>query len=103
MPWVGRDVLWAGEWNTMVEGTQEKVWAHRRSKVPLLGRARGGREDHHMNLSAHMSAGSQRAGHLWCRLQVVRSHFLGIWETGVLLCRLRVAGILFCELKAAGG
>ena len=34
-------MLWAGEWNAMAEGTQEKVWAHRRSKVQLLGRVRG--------------------------------------------------------------
>ena len=43
----------AGEWNTMAEGTQEKVWAHRRSKVLLLGRARGGGADCHRNLPAH--------------------------------------------------
>ena len=29
---------WAGEWNAIAEGTQEKVWTHRRGKVPLLGR-----------------------------------------------------------------
>ena len=37
-------MLWAGEWNTMAEGTWEEVWAHRTTKVPLLGRARGGGE-----------------------------------------------------------
>ena len=26
----------------MAEETQEEVWAHRRSKMPLLGRGRGG-------------------------------------------------------------
>ena len=35
-------MLQAGEWNATAEGTWEKVWAHRRSKAPLLGRARGG-------------------------------------------------------------
>ena len=37
----GSSVLQAGEWNGIAEGTQEKVWAHRRSKAPLLERARG--------------------------------------------------------------
>ena len=31
----------AGEWSATAEGNWEEVWAHRRSKVPLLGRARG--------------------------------------------------------------
>ena len=43
-------MLWAGEWNAMAEGTWEKIWACRRSKVPLLGRVRGGGTDHHRNL-----------------------------------------------------
>ena len=34
-------MLWAGEWNAMAEGTWEKIWARRRSKVTLLGRVRG--------------------------------------------------------------
>ena len=32
---------WAGERNTTAEGNWEEIWAHRRSKMPLLGRARG--------------------------------------------------------------
>ena len=40
----------AGKWNATAEGTQEDVWAHRRSKVPLLERVRGGGADHHRNL-----------------------------------------------------
>ena len=60
----GECVLWAGEWNAMAEGTQEKVWAHRRGKVPLLGRAREG-ADRHRKLPVpdfvHMPVGSQRA------------------------------------------
>ena len=35
----------AGEQNTTAKGTQEEVWACRRSKAPLLGRAREGRID----------------------------------------------------------
>ena len=38
----------------MAEGTQEKVWAHRRRKPPLLARAREGGEDCHRNLLVHM-------------------------------------------------
>ena len=33
---------WAKKWNTMTEGTWEKVWTHRRNKAPLMGR---GEED----------------------------------------------------------
>ena len=47
-------MLQAGEWNTMVEGTWEKVWAHRRSKVLFLGKTRGGGADNHRNLPAHV-------------------------------------------------
>ena len=46
-------MLWAREWNARVERTWEKVWAQRRSKAPLLGRARGGGSDHHRNLPVH--------------------------------------------------
>ena len=35
-----------GEWSTTAKGIWEEVWAHRRSKVPLLGRGREGGEDH---------------------------------------------------------
>ena len=58
----GSGVLWARDWNATAEGTCEKVWACRRSKVPLLGRARGGGADLHRNLPVPMSVGSQRMG-----------------------------------------
>ena len=35
-------VPWAGEQSTTVKGAWKRAWAHRRSKAPLLGRARGG-------------------------------------------------------------
>ena len=38
---LGSSVPWVREWDTTAKGTWEEVWAHRRSKVPLLGRARG--------------------------------------------------------------
>ena len=38
---LGSSVPWAGEWSATAEGTQEEVWAWRRSKASLLGRARG--------------------------------------------------------------
>ena len=34
----GSSTLRAGEWKAMAEGTQEKVWTHRRGKAQLLGR-----------------------------------------------------------------
>ena len=34
----GSNTLRAGEWKATTEGTWEKVWTHRRDKVPVLGR-----------------------------------------------------------------
>ena len=48
--------LRAEEWNDTAEGTQEEVWACRRSKLPLLGRVRGGGMDHHRNPPVHAQA-----------------------------------------------
>ena len=31
-------MLRAGEWKATTEGTWEKIWTHRRDKVPVLGR-----------------------------------------------------------------
>ena len=67
-------VLWAGEWNAMAEGTQEKVWACRKSKVPLLGSARGGEADCHKNIFLYTHADSWRTG-LW----VARHLLCGLW------------------------
>ena len=33
-------MLQAGEWNAPAEGAQEKVWAYRRSKAPIVGEAK---------------------------------------------------------------
>ena len=38
---LGDSVSRAGEQSTRAERTQEEVWAHRRRKMPFLGRARG--------------------------------------------------------------
>ena len=43
---LGSTEQWAGEWSTIAEATLEEVWAHRRSKVPLLGKRRGGVDCH---------------------------------------------------------
>ena len=85
MPGVGElcATIWGVEHH--VEGTREKVLAHRRSKATLLGRARAGWEDRHSNIAAHLSVGSQRAGHLWCRLQAVNSNLPRLWRTGNFL------------------
>ena len=62
-------MLWAGEWNAMAGGTREKVWAHRRSKAPLLGRLEEeGRTA--IGISLCMQVGSERvrnpgAGYEW--------------------------------------
>ena len=67
--WWGSGKPQAEEWNATAEGTREKVWACRRGKAPLLGRARGGGVDAIGNslrwsMSMHMPMGSQRAGRL---------------------------------------
>lgn len=62
------------------EGAQEDVWAHRRSKVPLLVRVRGGGADNHKNIIPCTRADSQRVGCLCHRLQAVRHHYA--WATG---------------------
>lgn len=87
----GSGVLWDGEWKAMTEGTREKVWACRRSKAPLLVRVRVGGADGHRNLPVKAQEGIQRAGGLWCRLQVARSHLLRLLETERFLCRLLMA------------
>ena len=33
-----RNMLRAGEWKATTEGTREKIWTHRRDKVPVVGR-----------------------------------------------------------------
>ena len=47
---LGSSAPQAGEQSTTAEGTQEEVWTHRRSKAPLLGRARGGRTECNRNI-----------------------------------------------------
>lgn len=80
-----------------------RCWDHRRSKASLLGRVRGDGVDGHKNIFPCTCMDSQRTGHLWCRLQVVRSHLLGVQVTGCLSFRLWVARHLLCGLRAAGG
>ena len=82
----------------MAERTQEKVWAHRKIKAPLLGKARGGGADSHRTLSAQGHAGLSEGGAPL--VQVARSHLLGRRETGHCSYRLQVAGHLLCGLRA---
>ena len=56
---LGISVPWSSEWNATAEGTRDEVWAHRRSKSPLLGRMKGV-VDLHRNLLPCACAGSQR-------------------------------------------
>ena len=51
-----------GKQSAVVWGNLEEVWAHRRSKPPLLGRARGRGVDHHRNVFLCTHIDSQRAG-----------------------------------------
>ena len=93
----------AGEWNAVEEGTQEKVRAHRRSNTPLLGRARGGGVDCHKNLPARRCTGSQRAGHLWCKLWVTRSYLLGLVGDWALLVQASGGRAPLVWAKGSGG
>ena len=83
-------VLQAGAWNATAEGTLEKVRA--------IGEARrhfwGGREQEGWGSKKFPCAqgGSQRAGRLWHRLPVARSHLLELQETGHFSCGLRAVG-----------
>lgn len=77
----------AGEESTRAEGTQEEVWAHRRSKAALLGRARWVRVDHHRNIFLWTRADSQRVMCL-CFRPLVSHHLCGLQVTGYLLCGL---------------
>ena len=89
---LGSGVPQAGEQRATAKGTQEEVWAHRRSKLALWG---GQEEEGQTAIGISVPANACRlteAGHLWHRLQVVRHH----------LCRLQVAGHLLCGLRALG-
>ena len=54
---LGNSLPWAREKNKTAERTQEEVWAHKRSKAPLLGtRRRRGGTTIGTSFSAHMQA-----------------------------------------------
>ena len=96
---LGSCVPWAGEQNTTARGSlgpQEKQGAI------VGGGTRGGRVDHHRNVFPCAYIGSQRAGHLWLRLRVVRGHLLGLWESRCLLGGLS-AWAPVCGLRAERG
>ena len=113
----------------MAEGTWEKVWTHRRSKAPLLGRGRGGGVDIHRNLSEHVCTqalralsasgagyvwreatcqamwrpGSSCAGYRWQGSHVWAKDSGGLSATWCRLCDLQVAGTDSCgPLEARG-
>ena len=75
---LGSSVQRAEEWSATAEGTQE-VWALRKSKAPLLGRARGEGKDHHRSVFLCRCADSQRVG-----LQAVRLLLFRLWVKGPL-------------------
>ena len=57
---LGSGAPWPGEPSATAEGNQE-IWACRKSKVPLWGRVRRGRVDHHMNIFLCTHVDYQRA------------------------------------------
>ena len=92
-PWVGEQMLQAEEGNATEEGTWEKVRTHRRGKVPLLGRERGGGVDCH-GLSESGAALAQAAGS--------KKPLTRLGETGCFFCRLLLAMHLVCRLRLSG-
>ena len=111
----GSSVLQAGEWNATAEGTWEEVWAQRRSKAPLLGRARVGGADCHRNLLEHVWAlrGWDASGADYRRQEATFSGYgiLGascamgsraplLWAKGS--GGLSATWCLLCDLQAAG-
>ena len=78
----------------MAGGTQEGIWDCKRSKVPLLGRERGGGVDHHRNLPAHMQAlrGLGISGTCYQRREVTCSGSRGLSAMWCLLGDIQVAG-----------
>ena len=69
--------------------------------MSLLGRARGKGADCHSYLPAYIYTGSQRVGHLWCRLWVWRGHLLRLREIRRFLCRGGWAPLVWA--KGSGG
>ena len=94
----GSGVLQAGEWNTTAEGTQEEVWAHRRSKAPLMGRMKRGGVDLHkraLNICELSETQVQATGG-----EKPLAWTMGDWE---LLVLATVARHNLCGLRAVGG
>ena len=52
----------AGEWSATAKGTHVEVWAHRRCRVTLSGRASGGGADCHRNIFLCAPVDSWRVG-----------------------------------------
>ena len=59
-------------------------------EMPLLQRAREVGQTAIRICSLHVNMDSQRAGHLWHRLQMTRCHLCRLWATGCLFCGLPV-------------
>ena len=81
----------------------EEVLACGRSKVPLLGRVKGGGVDHHKNIFPCACMDSQRVGAPLGHATDGESVPVGLQVMGCLLCGLQVVRHLLHELRAAGG
>ena len=109
-------MLWVGEWNATAEGTWDKVWAGKRSKAPLLERARRGGTDSHRNLPVHGDMLSKSGASLVQAMGGKKPHALAtrdwvlVWDAGgqahLVWTRgsegLRMMGSLLCDLQVAG-
>ena len=91
---------WGVEWHSQGDLGGGLAW--RRSKEPLLGRARGGEIDCLRNIFLCAHTNSQRVRCLRYRLWVARHLLHGLWVKGCLLCRLQVASYLWHRLRAVG-
>ena len=90
----------------MAEGTQEKVWAHRRGKVLLLGRVKGGAGTIRNCLCQSLCVcpcGLSEGGKTLAQDLGSKKPLAPLQETGHFLCRLPVARHLLCRLRALGG
>lgn len=78
-------------------GLQEK-----QGTIAGEGERRRGQTAIGISFSVHICMGSQKVGHFWHRIWVARGHLTRPWETGLLLCGLWVARLLFVGYGQGG-
>ena len=91
----------AEEGNATAEGTWEKVWTCRRSKTPLLGRARGRGVEGHRKLCTERAQRRLSEGEAaLAQAKGSKKPLARLGETGSFLCGLPEARHLLCGLRA---